>query len=465
MAFDANMAQGFPIPWDAVEIPHAPAGEHADGYLIAALGYLKDFTRLRLAIHFQKERPLIGILEPPEPTDQSSFAKFVRHCELTNVELMVLLTALAPHVVSGFFDTIIQEFLPQGGEFPEFGGIRGNNHRGTLPTGETALFLLAGSDSGARLAVQPVFDDDRILFKQKILSLETVRTGEPALSGRLILDQEFVEVFTTGKVALPHLSTSFPAEHISTQMEWNDLVLPESVWEQIGELERWIRHHSTLMSDWGMDRRLKPGYRVLFYGPPGTGKTLTATLLGKYTGRDVFRIDLSVVISKYIGETEKNLAALFDKAEHKNWILFFDEADAIFGKRTGVRDAHDKYANQEVSYLLQRIEMHPGLTILASNFKNNMDEAFVRRFNSIIYFPIPGTEERYRLFEKGFPTAVTLAADVNLHVIASRYELTGSHIMNAVQYICLTALDRGEYSISNDDIVRAVRRELEKEGK
>jgi SpoVK/Ycf46/Vps4 family AAA+-type ATPase len=311
----------------------------------------------------------------------------------------------------------------------------------------------------------PLFGEESYFFKHKILSIETVRPGEPSLSGRLIADPEYSEVFTTGRIGLPRLSMHFPAEHISTLMDWDDLVLPEGVWRQIRELESWIKHHDTLMQDWGMKRKLKPGYRVLFYGPPGTGKTLTATLLGKYTGREVFRIDLSMVISKYIGETEKNLASLFDKAEHKNWILFFDEADAIFGKRTGVRDAHDKYANQEVSYLLQRIEMHSGLTILASNFKNNMDDAFIRRFSSIVYFPPPRPEERLQLLQKAFPGEVELQKDVDLPAIAAAHELTGSHIMNMVQYVCLTALERGNLALSHQDILSGVRRELEKEGK
>ncbi len=134
---------------------------------------------------------------------------------------------------------------------------------------------------------------------------------------------------------------------------------------QIKELEIWLQHNEHLLKDWGMEKRLKPGYKVLFHGPAGTGKTLTASLLGKFTNKPVYRIDLSTVVSKYIGETEKNLSNLFNKAAHKDWILFFDEADAIFGKRTNVRDAHDKYANQEVSYLLQRVELHPVLIILA----------------------------------------------------------------------------------------------------
>jgi len=434
-------------------------------YLIKALEYLQSFVAGRLATHLQQAAPEATPLPLPQEDDHSSFAQFVKQHAPGHEELILLLIALAPHIIAGFFDSQIQQFLPQGGELPEFGGARGQHHRGTLPTGETALFLLAGSNPALRLYLLPLFSKEQWLFKYHILTIETVAAGEPPLSGKLLIDPEFAEVFTTGKVGLPQLSTAFPAEHLTTQMTWDDLVLPENVWKQIQELQNWLKHSKTLMQDWGMHKKLKPGYKLLFYGPPGTGKTLTATLLGKYTGREVFRIDLSTVISKYIGETEKNLAALFDKAEDKQWILFFDEADAIFGKRTGVRDAHDKYANQEVSYLLQRIEMHAGLTILASNFRNNMDDAFIRRFNSLIYFPAPQAAERYLLWEKAFPAAISLHKDVNLRSIADVYELTGSHIMNVVQYVCLTALEKGDLSISQQAIVQGVKRELEKEGK
>ncbi len=434
-------------------------------YLLTALEYLKDFSMAQLSRHFHQDSPQQPYLSPPRKDDEDPFAKFLLHYQLSEAELILLLTALAPHITPGFFDAIIQPFLPQGGEFPEFGGVKGENHRGTLPTGETALFLLAGADPGVRLKWLPFFDDDQLLFKHHILSLGAVNGKEPVLSGRLLLDPEFVEVFTTGKVALPSLSINFPAQHIATQLEWADLVLGDRTWKQINELQHWITHNDKLMAEWGMGKKLKPGYMALFYGPPGTGKTMTATLLGKYTGREVFRIDLSMVVSKYIGETEKNLASLFDKAERKHWILFFDEADAIFGKRTGVRDAHDKYANQEVSYLLQRMEMHAGLTILASNFRNNIDEAFVRRFNSIIYFPPPDKAERLTLWRNSFPSALPLADDVNLEDIAANYELTGAHIMNIVQYTCLEAMAKENHTISQVDIISGIKRELEKEGK
>jgi SpoVK/Ycf46/Vps4 family AAA+-type ATPase len=247
-------------------------------------------------------------------------------------------------------------------------------------------------------------------------------------------------------------------------MEWSDLVLADTIFQQIYELENWVKHSKTLMQDWDMKRKLKPGYRALFHGPPGTGKTLTASLLGKYTGKDVFRIDLSMVVSKFIGETEKNLSQLFNRAENKNWILFFDEADALFSKRTNVRDAHDKYANQEAAYLLQRIENFDGLVILATNFKNNIDEAFIRRFQSVIHFPSPGVAERLKLWKMSFPEKVKLNKDVDFAAISKKYEVTGSSILSVVQYCCLQAISN-KSGVDNDMIIEAVKREYLKEGK
>ncbi len=196
-------------------------------------------------------------------------------------------------------------------------------------------------------------------------------------SGRLGPGREAVERLSNGPVDLPSFSSAFPAVHLTTEMAWEDVVLHPKAQHQIQEIENWVRDNSVPMDDPEMDKRVKAGYRVLFHGPAGTGKTVAATLLGKSAGRPVLRIDLARVLSKYIGETEKNLSRLFDAARDKDWILFFDEADALFGKRTAVRDAHDKYANQEVAYLLRAIETHPGLVILATNQRNTIDDAFL----------------------------------------------------------------------------------------
>jgi len=431
--------------------------------LTTTLAFLASLTRYRLSMYFGKEAQAPQV--PAMQDDDAPLTRFVQHRRLTVDEYVALAVALAPHLQPSFFDDIVTEFLPQGGDFPPIGGVKGTNQRNSLPTGETMLFLLAGKELTRRLEVQRIFGSEHFYAKEKILYVEDLKSGEPMAGGRLILDQEYVELFTLGYVTPPRMGTGFPAQRLTTELEWSDLVLNPQTVNQLREVETWIQHNDTLLFDWKMYRKVKPGFRALFYGPPGTGKTMAANLLGKYTGHEVYRIDLSMMVSKYIGETEKNLAALFDKAENKKWILFFDEADALFGKRTTVRDAHDRFANQEVSYLLQRVEEFPGLSILASNFKSNMDDAFTRRFHMIAFFPMPKPVERLALWQKSFPTAVQLDAAINLQQIADKYELSGSNIMNVVQYCCLQALSENTNVISYENLMTGINREFVKENK
>lgn len=429
------------------------------------IDFLEIYVKNRLSNFFHGK-----IMEIPDSKtlifeEEGSFFKLIRYYNLDKESILLLFMSLVPHILPGFFDKLIREYLPQGGDFPEFGGAKPEQHRGMVPTGETVLFILAGMDIQLRLNYLPIFDNSNPLLKHHILSLEPLKSGEPKLSGRLVMDPDYVEVLTTGKISLPTLSINFPAEHLQSELTWEDLVLPEQVWHQVQELQTWLKHKDMLLSELDLGRKIKPGYRALFYGPPGTGKTVTATLLAKNTGKEVFRIDLSIVVSKYIGETEKNLSMLFDKAENKDWILFFDEADAIFGKRTGVRDAHDKYANQEVSYLLQRIESYNGLVILAINFRNNIDTAFIRRFNSIVYFPAPKAEDRLALWEKSLPKKFKLKNENGLKEIAEKYELTGSHIINIVQYLSIKAFESRDFVLTKEQLVKGIKREMEKEGK
>ena len=432
--------------------------------LSTALKYLHSVVTGRLKVHFGQEKN-VEVNGTAYLEDDSAFAGFLHAHKPSFDEYILILLTLIPHIQPDFFSEIIHEFLPDGGDFPEFGGARGNNHRGLLPTGETAQFIIAGNNLEKRLVVQRLLSGEHWFSKKHILWLERVQPGEPMMSGKLILDTEIIELLTSGVVGKPHFSTDFPAEHVETEMEWDDLVLHPKTLQQIKEIEHWITYNQTLLHEWGMKKRIKPGYRALFHGPPGTGKTLTATLLGKYTGKEVYRIDLSRVVSKYIGETEKNLSSLFNKAENKNWILFFDEADALFGKRTDIRDAHDKYANQEVAYLLQRIEAYNGLVILASNQRGNIDDAFVRRFQTIIHFPMPGAEERESIWRKAFPPQIETAKDIDWRLIAGRYELTGAGIINVVHFCAVEVLQSQVYKLSLNQLESAVIREYIKEGK
>ncbi len=397
--------------------------------------------------------------------DASQFGHLHAGSPLEPAEHLLVLLTLIPHLRPDLLGRVIARHLPDGGDLPEFGGVRGENHRGVIPTGETAQFVLAGNDLTGRLEVQRMLSGEHWFAQQHVLWLDGVREGEPLMSGRLILDPEVVETLTTGSVSLPRFATDFPAERIDTPMEWDDVVLHPDTVREIREIENWIRFNDTVLGDWGMARRVKPGYKALFHGPPGTGKTLTATLLGKYTGRPVFRVDLPRVVSRYVGETTQNLSRLFDRGEHKDWILFFDEADALFGKRTEVRDAHDKYANQEASYLLQRIEGYSGLVILATNQRGNLDEAFLRRFQASVHFPMPRPEERYDIWSRSFPTQVEVADDVDWGELASRFDLSAASIVSVSHFCALEALANSTLKVDRTTIEGAILRELVKEGK
>lgn len=429
--------------------------------------YLEKAITGRLRHHFvAAAEPFVLPDVPPSIALAPDYlGRFITERKLPREEVLVLLLSMAVHLQPQFFDQLIQKNLPANGDYPQLGGVRGQNSRSFLPTGETALFLLAGNDVDERISCQRVFETDHLFGKLHVLWLGDVPLGEPRMSGRIILNPEYLELFTRGQVKLPRLSMNFPAQHLSTELSWTDIVLNDTTAAQIEELQQWVQYKDKLMREWGMAKKLKPGYRALFYGPPGTGKTLTATLLGKHTGKEVFKVDLSMVVSKFIGETEKNLAQLFARAENKDWILFFDEADALFSKRTHVRDAHDKYANQEAAYLLQRIETFDGLVILATNFKNNMDEAFIRRFHSVIHFPLPDPAERLQIWQKGFPQKAILANDLDLVAIAKKFDLSGAAIIHIIQYACLQALAQGGNTIHNEMLLSGIRKEYLKEGK
>ena len=438
--------------------------QHSRTNLRLALDWLRTIAVRRLEQHHdQAEVVDIPILELLP--DEGVLARLVERHAPTYEDLLVLVLALAPHVDPQFLDSVVAEACPEGGELAILGGARGVNHRGVLPTAETALFLLGGGDLNERMDAMRLFGNAHWFAKQQVLWVDRVPEGEPMWSGRLIVHPEIVEEITTGGVSRPRFSTAFPAEHLTTEMDWEDLVLHPTTLAQIRDIQNWVSHADTVMGEWGLGRRVRPGYRALFYGPPGTGKTITATLLGKHTGRDVFRIDLSRVISKYIGETEQNLARLFDRAESKDWILFFDEADALFGKRTDIRDAHDKYANQQASYLLQRIETFDGLVILATNQRNNIDDAFIRRFQSVIHFPMPRAEERLMLWANSLPSQIALFPDVSLTDLSTRYEISGAAILNVVQHCSIGVLADASATLDRQRLEAAIHREFVKEGK
>jgi len=393
------------------------------------------------------------------------YAAKIRYWDLDIYARLALVLALAPHIRPEVLDIFFGKNQIYDRGFTEFGGVIDKGHSGFLPTGQTFCFLVTATEPELKRQALEALGRDSILITEQVLELGQAEPYLPRLNGILSINDWWVHYFITGNHPEIENSASFPAQKISTNMEWEDVVLSDMVMEQVGEINTWLEHGEMLMKEWGLYKKIKPGYRSLFYGSPGTGKTLTASLLGKTSGRDVYRVDLSMIISKYIGETEKNLSKLFDTAQHKNWILFFDEADALFGKRTATNSSNDRYANEQTAYLLQRVEDFPGVVILSSNLRGNMDDAFTRRFQSIIHFPMPSPEERYQLWKNAFSGTCTLHPDIDLYQLAEEYELAGGSIINVLRFCALSVIKRGDTVVTRDELLTGLRREFKKANK
>lgn len=400
--------------------------------LQAHIDWFNQMLTVAIQIYFRQGCEYSSI-EKVIPPDDRWLEDITNRQEITFSERVIIMLALMPHICPQALDIFFVQNKDFDRQYTEFGGWKGLSHGGFLPTGETASFILAGEDVEKKKTVIRMFQRDHWFYTQNILRLEGAGEGEPFLSGQLRATDEFLSHVLLDREYKPDYTIGFPAKLITTPLEWKDMVLDYHTYEALEDINTWIEYQYTILEDWGLKRILKPGFRALFYGPPGTGKTLAATLLGKKNHMDVYRVDLSMIVSKYIGETEKNLAKVFDLAENRNWILFFDEADALFGKRTSTNTSNDRHANQEVAYLLQRIEDFPGMVILATNLKSNIDEAFSRRFQSIIYFPIPDEELRAALWRNMLPTQ-WLGEDVEeLITMAAETELSGGSITNVVR--------------------------------
>lgn len=432
------------------------------------LHWFSRVLETRLALYFENECVYSAIEEIPPPDlskDRSAYAAVVQEFGMSPMERLIFILAAIPHLKPQLLNLFLIRDPHIDRPYVEFGGWRGKTHGGFLPTGETAVFLIAGEDLQQRMQVFTLFDRDHYFSKAGILRFHTGEFDEAYLTTAITLTHEYFHRITTGESQKPDFSMNFPAKLLETNLDWDDLVLPEKTLDEIEHLRTWLVNQHQIMNDLGLRKSIKPGYRALFYGPPGTGKTLTASLLGKSMAADVYRVDLSSVVSKYIGETEKNLESIFIQAENRNWILFFDEADALFGKRTETTSSNDRHANQEVAYLLQRIETFPGVIILATNLRGNIDDAFARRFQSIVYFPMPDANQRFYLWQIAFKESQCLDTTVDLMHFAKQYEIAGGAIINVVRFAAINMIKRGNTRVYNEDLTAGILKEKKKQGR
>jgi len=256
------------------------------------------------------------------------------------------------------------------------------------------------------------------------------------------------------------------ALQIIPKYTFSDLVVTDKIMEQLMHLVHTLAEQERVYHQWGANKVRARGFglKALFSGGPGTGKTMAAEAIAGSLGLDLFRVDLSSVVSRWVGETEKNLREIFDSAEGANAVLLFDEADALFGSRGDVKDAQDRFANQEVSFLLQRLEVFEGCAILTTNLQENIDEAFLRRFGAVVEFPLPGVSERTRLWERAIPPQAPRADDLDLSHLARQFPIAGGAIVNAAINACILASHARE-PVALSHCIQAVARELIKNGK
>jgi len=256
------------------------------------------------------------------------------------------------------------------------------------------------------------------------------------------------------------------AQHVIPKYGWKDLILPPKIVAQLKHLEQYLAQQETVMHRWGGQKVRARGYgiKALFSGAPGTGKTMCAEVIAGSLGLDLFKVDLSSVISRWVGETEKNLREIFDAAEGGSSVILFDEGDALFGSRGDVKQAQDRFANQEVSFLLQRLEVFEGCAIITTNLQENIDEAFLRRFGSVIEFPMPTPAEREQLWDRFFPQYAPRGEDLDIEYLARQFSLAGGSIMNAAINACIVAAAEDK-SVGMKHAIESVARELYKMGK
>ncbi len=385
------------------------------------------------------------IPELPKIDSHSPYGMTIKTHQLQEMDRVLLILGIASAYYPSLFRSFVQIEESSNALVIEVGGEYDKFNRTFKPTFQTALFLLAGKNLSLWAHYNAQLLEGSVLLQNDIIYN---RSDSEFIHGKIELDKAYLRYFLSGKKPRLDHGTYFPGSLYQSELTLDDIVLEPLVRTQIQPIGNYIKalESGFFSSD---QHKFKPGFIALFYGAPGTGKTMLAGILANTFGIDMYHVDLSQVVSKYIGETEKNLEVLFNRLQGKNCMLFFDEADSLFGKRSDVKDAHDRYANQEVSYLLQRIEKFDGLTILASNFENNMDDAFKRRIDLSINVIRPTEVAREALWKQYLPKNARFEDDELLEYLINEYSYTGSNIRNIMKNVAIALHSNGEAIITH----------------
>jgi len=329
-----------------------------------------------------------------------------------------------------------------------------------LPTVQTALFLLAGDDVDKRVKSMLLFDTTHTFYKESIIHIGPTEGNEPAYNGVISITPTYRDLLIHGEYRPPRFSSEFPAHLLTTKLEWEDLILMPTTSETLNDVKVTLKQYEKLFNEWNMSNIMRPGCRILFYGDSGQGKTLTASLLGKLLKRPVYRVDIAATVSKYVGETNQRLEALFNTAENKDWILFFDEGDSMLGQRSKSGEgSNSHYANQEVAFLLQRIETFNGIIVVATNLRSNIDYAFQRRFDASAQFKALDFERQKQVWERFWPKKHISMEGLDIDTLIGRYPLSPASIINVIRRVAAHVSEQELKTVPPAMLVRFVQDE------
>jgi SpoVK/Ycf46/Vps4 family AAA+-type ATPase len=447
LAGDDGLDPALPPGTEVLEVPYAADAPTEEGRIVVSSG--RDRVRRLQSVAAGLLRS--SLLITPKPTGPDAWDALIRWATLTGAGVVVEIGADDDVLGSEGRDRIERAWhLAWGITSRTDLAITDLPRRPWLEAPSDPELASADEWAGAFGGTAPEGADAYRLSAEQLLN---VSRASGAVGGDLVA--------AVRRLAGPVQGT---ATRIRPTRTWDDLILDAERRERVEEIAIRYRQRRRVFDDWGLAPQPSTGVVALFAGPSGTGKTLAAEVIAADLGMDVYKVDLANLVSKYIGETEKNLSAVFDAAEASSVALFFDEADALFGKRSEVSDAHDRYANIEVAYLLQRLERYDGLAIMASNLLRNIDPAFLRRIHVIVEFPVPEAPERRRIWRRCLPPHAPLADDLDLDVFADRVEIVGGAIRNAVATAAFLAAEEGQ-PIGQAHVLTALRREMQKLGR
>ena len=394
-------------------------------------------------------------IQPPELSKDLSYAKYLEEIEHIPYERIIFSLAHCFQFAPNFFKKLQEEEMNNDTGIDSFGLITHGPTGLVYPTIHTANWLCDVYQIKTRF-----INEHHFLFADDIL--ESISYYPSIFNTPLVFSKKAQYLFFGEVEYLPEFSKDFPADLLKTSLTKEDLILPKNILTEVNELIFWIQNEAIFRENKHLQKWIRPGFRALFYGPPGTGKSLTATLIGQETDRPVYRIDLSNMVSKYIGETQKNLAKVFDLGERNNWILFFDECDALLGSRSNTGAANERGANQEIAYLLQRIENYDGVILLATNLKENIDDAFLRRFEVSIKFDVPDAATRKLLWTHIFSEEYEISQEW-VQNLAAIYKIAGGALINILRFVALYK-EQNSGKISLPILLEGIRREYDKMG-